>query len=109
MARGYRELRAELARMSAALALTEAHLARLREAIAIEAEDAVIHGRKKKRQFGRSSTTWTDADEREYQRQLGGICARRAGEFRALRSKAARQRAAVDAFRTKHRFNDECS
>lgn len=69
------------------------------------AEDTVTAIRPKTRQFGRGRTTWTDADEREYRRQLQRFARRFRGEVGALECKAARQRNALVVFQARHRLN----
>jgi hypothetical protein len=78
--RSHPELKVELARMTDALAVVEAHRNRVWARIEVLAEDTVTAVRPKARQFGRTSTTWTPADEREYQRQLERLSPRFSGE-----------------------------
>ena len=104
--RSVRVLKAELARMIAALAVIEAHHRRVWERLEVQAEDTVVSVRPKQRQYGRGRTTWTDADEREYVRQLQRLEAAHRGELVALARKAARQRAAIADFHARHRFNE---
>jgi len=104
--RAYDELRAELARMEAALSLTRRRYARLLARVTCEAEDAVIAARPRQRQSGRHKSAWTAADEREYARQFRACEARHERELAALELRAARQGAALIAFRARHRFND---
>ena len=103
---GHVELRVQLVRMRAALAVTAGHLDHIRLQMEQEAEDTVIAVRPKARQFGRGRTTWSPPDEREYRSRLRLLQARRAGEIVALVGKADRQQAAIAAFLRKHRFND---
>jgi hypothetical protein len=105
--RPYAELKAELATMMAALAVVEAHRKRVWARIEVLAEDTVTAIRPKARQFGRGRTTWTDADEREYRRQLERFARRFRGELGTLERKAARQRNTIVAFQARHRLNGD--
>lgn len=103
--RDYHLIKAELLRMTAALAAVEAHHAKVWVRIEVLAEDTVTAIRPKERQYGRGRTTWTSADEREFQRQVRRLARRFRGELRALERKAARQRDAIVRFQARHRLN----
>jgi hypothetical protein len=95
--------RARLARMERACAETERHLAIVESQIAARAERQTITARVKKRQLGRSSSTWTPADERHFQDTLAAVRFTRRREIEALSRKHARQQAAIAAFRARRR------
>lgn len=103
--RSYIEQRAMLARMERSRAETERHLAIIERQIAARAERMTISTRVKARQFGRTSTTWTRADERHYQEALAALRFERRGEIDALTRKLARQAGAIAAFRVRYRIN----
>lgn len=103
--RSYIEQRAMLARMERARAETERHLAVIENQIAARAERMTVTSRVKARQFGRSTSTWTPADERAFQENIAALRFERRGEIEALTRKLARQRGAVAAFRVRHRIN----
>ena len=101
----YLQRRELLVRMEAARRQTENHLARLHAGIERQAEATVIRIRTKRRQYGRHATTWTPADEREYERQLVLGREGRAPEIEALSRKLRRQGEAIDGFRALHGIN----
>lgn len=100
------ERRATLARMEAAHAETERHLAVIERQIAARAERIMMSSRVKTRQFGRTSATWSRADERDFQANLAALRFERRGEIDALGRKLARQAGAIAAFRVRHRTNE---
>ncbi|TIR52747.1 MAG: hypothetical protein E5X53_09410 [Mesorhizobium sp.] len=104
--RSYTEQRAMLARMEAARAETERHLAIIENQIAARAERMTTSTRVKARQFGRGATTWTRADERDFQENLAALRFERRGEIDALTRKLARQAGAIAAFRVRYRINE---
>lgn len=104
--RSYIEQRAMLARMERARAETERHLAIIERQIAARAERMTTSARIKAHQFGRTSTTWTRADERHYQEALAALRFERRGEIDALARKLARQAGAIAAFRVRYRINE---
>jgi translation initiation factor 1 (eIF-1/SUI1) len=101
----YLRQRELLVRMEAARRQTEHHLVRLHAEIERRAEASVIRIRTKRRQYGRHATTWTPADEREYERQLALGREGRASEVEALSRKLRRQAGAIVGFRARHGFN----
>lgn len=103
--RSYIEQRAMLARMEAARGETERHIAIIERQIAARAERMTTSTRVKARQFGRSSTTWTRADERDFQENTAALRFERHGEIDALARKLARQTGAIAAFRVRYRIN----
>lgn len=102
--RDHHKVEVELERMNAALAVVEAHRESVWRRIEILAEDTVVAVRPKTRQYGRTATTWTSADEREYRRQLQRFARRFQGELGALERKALRQRNAIARFQARHRL-----
>jgi hypothetical protein len=95
-----------LARMERARAETERHLAIIENQIAARAERMTITGRVKSRQYGRSTSTWTRADERAFQENVAALRFERRGEIEALSRKLARQIGAIAAFRVRHCINE---
>jgi len=104
--RSYTEQRTMLARMEAARAETERHLAIIENQIAARAERMTTSTRVKARQFGRGATTWTRTDERDFQGNLAALRFERRGEIDALTRKLARQAVAIAAFRVRYRINE---
>jgi hypothetical protein len=104
--RSYAEQRAALARMERARADTERHLAIIEHQIAARAERMTVTGRVKSRQYGRSTSTWTPADERAFKENVAALRFERRGEVDALSRKLARQTGAIAAFRVRHRINE---
>jgi hypothetical protein len=100
----YLQRRELLCRMEAARRQTKNHLARLSAEIERQTEASVIRIRTKRRQYGRHATTWTLADEREYERQLSLSAETRAPEVEALSRKLRRQAGAIGGFRARHGF-----
>lgn len=103
--RSYIEQRAMLARMEAARAETERHIAIIERQTTARAERMTTSTRVKARQFGRASTTWTRADERDFQENVAALRFERRGEIDALARKLARQTGAIAAFRVRYRIN----
>ncbi|MFI0847729.1 hypothetical protein [Mesorhizobium sp. IMUNJ 23232] len=103
--RSYIEQRAMLARMEAAHAETERHLAIVERQIAARAERMTISTYAKTRTFGRSTSRRSRADERDYQESLAALRFERRGEIDALTRKLARQAGAIAAFRVHYRMN----
>ena len=62
--------------------------------------------RVKARQFGRTSVTWSRADERDFQANVAALRLERRGEIEALFRKLARQAGAIAAFRVRHRSSE---
>jgi hypothetical protein len=106
--RSYSEQRARLARMEAARAETERHLAIVERQIEARAERMTVTSQAKSRQnrHRRSNSMWTSTDERIYQENVSAIRFERRGELDALARKLARQTGAIDAFRVRHRINE---
>lgn len=105
--RSYIEQRAMLARMEAARAETERHLAIVERQIAARAERMTVTSQAKSRQrHRRSNSMWTNTDERIFQENLAAIRFERHGEIDALSRKLARQTGAIAAFRVRHRINE---
>ena len=104
--RSFVEQRAKLARMEAARAETERHLAVIERQIAARAERMTTNARVKARQFGRGTATWTRADDRGFQANVAALRFERRGEIDALTRKLARQTGAIAAFRVRHRINE---
>ena len=102
----YAELRAMLARMEAAHAETARHLAVIERQMTARAERMTTSSRVKARQFGRTSATWSRADERDFQANLATLRFEWRGEIEALSRKLARQAGAIAAFRVRHRSSE---
>lgn len=100
------EQRAMLARMEAAHAETECHLAVIERQITTRAERMTTSNRVKVRQFGRTSATWSRAAERDFQANVVALRFERRGEIEALSRKLARQAGAIAAFRVRHRSSE---
>jgi len=69
------------------------------------AESGAIFLRAKKRQYGRHASTWTPADEKEYQTQLETLFTNHQSEIQPLRRKLQRQVDGIKTFRHRHGFN----
>jgi hypothetical protein len=63
-----------------------------------------VTGRVKARQYRRSTSTWTPADERAFQEDVAALRFERRCEIDALSRKLARQTGAIAAFRVRHRI-----
>lgn len=100
------EQRAALARMEAAHTETARHLAVIERQITSRAERMTTSSRVKARQFGRTTATWSRADERDFQANLATLHFARRGEIEALSRKLARQAGAIAVFRIRYRVNE---
>lgn len=105
--RSYTEQRAMLARMVRACEETRNHLSIIERQIVKRAERITITARVKIRQYGRSTSTWTPADERQYQENVAQLRFERRGEIDALTRKLERQEGAIAAFRVRYRINED--
>lgn len=103
--RAYAENRAMLARMEGARAETERHIAIIERQIETRAERIAISANVKTRQFGRGTSRWGRADERDYQEAIAALRFERRNEIDALSRKLARQAGAIAAFRVLHRID----
>jgi len=103
----YAEQRAMLARMVRAREETRNHLGIVERQIEKRAERMTITARVKTRQYGRSASTWTPADERHYHETAAALRFGRRGEIDTLTRKLERQDAAIAAFRVRHRINED--
>lgn len=92
-----------LARMAAAHAETQRQLGIIERQIAARAERLTITDRAKRRQHGRSASSWTKADERLFQQHVAELALARRGEIDALTCKLDRQETAIAEFRTRNR------
>ena len=92
-----------LTRMEAAQAETQRHPGVIERQIAARAERPTITDRAKRRQHGRSASSWTNADERLFQQHVAELALARRGEIDALTCKLDRQETALAEFRTRHR------
>lgn len=100
------EQRAMLARMEAAHAETERHLAVIERQIEARAERMTTSSRVKARQSGRTSATWGRADERDFRANVATLRFARRNEINALSRKLARQAGTIAAFRVRCRVNE---
>lgn len=89
-----------LTRMEAAQAQTQRLLGVIERQIAARAARLTITDRAKRRQFGRSATRWTNADERLFQQHVAALTLARCGEIDALLHKLDRQERTMAEFRT---------
>lgn len=94
-----------LTRMEAAHAETQRHLGVIERQIAARAERLTITDRAKRRQHGRSASSWTNADERLFRQHVAELALARRREIDALTRKLDRQEAAIAEFRTRHRVS----
>jgi hypothetical protein len=97
--------RLPLTRIEAAQAETQRHLGVVERQIAARAERLTITDRAKRRQLGRSASSWTNADERLFQQHVAELVLARRSEIDALTRKLDRQQAAIAEFRTRHRLS----
>lgn len=93
------DCRVVLARMEAAQAETLRHLGVIERQIAARAERLTITDRAKRRQHGRSASSWTSVDERLFQQHLAELALARRGEIDALTRKLDRQETAITQLR----------
>ena len=93
---------AMLARMEAARRETHAHLCLIERQIAARAERVMISFRARSRDYRKSRSTWSHADEQLYQATLSDLTFSRHREVDGLSRKLARQDAAIAAFRRRH-------
>jgi len=98
-----RDRRLLLARMEVAQAETQRHLGVIERQIAARAERLTITDRAKRRQHGRSASSWTNADERLFQQHVAELALARRGEVDALTRKLDRQEKAIAEFRRRNR------
>ncbi|WXC84856.1 hypothetical protein WDK88_45460 (plasmid) [Bradyrhizobium septentrionale] len=94
-----------LTRMEAAQAETQRHLGVIERQIAARAERLTITDRAKRRQHGRSASSWTNADERLFQQHVAELALARRGEIDSLTRKLDRQETAIAEFWTRHRVS----
>ncbi|MGY4501920.1 hypothetical protein ACVWYH_005877 [Bradyrhizobium sp. GM24.11] len=94
-----------LTRLEAAQAETQRHLGVIERQIAARAERLTITDRAKRRQHGRSASSWTNADERLFQQHVAELALARRGEIDSLTRKLDRQETAIAEFRTRHRVS----
>lgn len=99
------DCRLTLARMEAAQADTLRHLGVIERQIATRAERLTITDRAKRRQHGRSASSWTSADERLFQQHLAELALARRGEIDALTRKLDRQETAITQLRSRNRVS----
>ncbi|MGY4506443.1 hypothetical protein ACVWYH_010425 [Bradyrhizobium sp. GM24.11] len=97
---GPRDRRLLLARMEVAQAETQRHLGVIERQIAARAERLTITDRAKRRQHGRSASSWTNADERLFQQHVAELALARRGEIDALTRKLDWQETAIAQVRT---------
>ncbi len=97
--------RLTLARMEVAQAETQRHLGVIERQIAARAERLTVTERARRRQRGRSASSWTSADERLFQQHLAELALARRGEIDALTRKLDRQEAAIAEFRRRSRVS----
>jgi hypothetical protein len=100
-----RDRRLLLARMEVAQAETQRHLGVIERQIAARAERRTISDRAKRRQHGRSASSWTNADERLFQQHVAELALARCGEIDALTRKLDRQEKALAEFRRRSRVS----
>ena len=93
---------AMLATMEAARRETHAHLRLIERQIAARAERVMISFRARSRDYRKSRSTWSQADEELYQATLSKLTFSRHREVDGLSRKLARQDAAIAAFRRRH-------
>ena len=91
-----------LARMEAARRETHAHLRLIERQIAARAERVMISFRARSRDYRKSRSTWSHADEQLYRATLSELNFSRHREVDGLLRKLARQDAAIAAFRRRH-------
>lgn len=94
-----------LTRMEAAQAETTRHLGLIERQIASRAQRLTNTDRAKRRQHGRSASSWTHADERLFQQHVAELALARCNEIDALTRKLDQQEMAIAEFRTHHRVS----
>jgi hypothetical protein len=94
-----------LARMEIAKAETQRHLGVIERQIAARAERMTVTERAKRRQHGRSASSWTNADERLFQQHLAELALARHGEIDALTHRLDRQETAIAELRRRNRVS----
>ena len=99
------DCRLTLARMEVAQAETQRHLGVIERQIAARAERLTITDRAKRRQYGRSASNWTSADEQLFQQHLAKLALARRGEIDALTRKLDRQETAIAELRSGNRIS----
>lgn len=92
-----------LARMEASQAETQRHLGIIERQIVARAERLTITDRAKRRHYGRSASSWTNADERLIHQHAADLALARRGEIDALTRKLDRQEEAIAELRTRNR------
>ncbi|UPK40832.1 hypothetical protein IVB18_50360 (plasmid) [Bradyrhizobium sp. 186] len=95
-----------LARMEATQAETQRRLGVIERQIASRAERLTTTDRAKRRQHGRSASSWTNADERLFRQHVAELALARRGEIDALTRKLDRQETAIAEFRARQRASD---
>ncbi|WP_425645423.1 hypothetical protein [Agrobacterium leguminum] len=105
----YAAHRAMLARMVRAREETRNRLAIIERQIEKCAERMTITARLKTRQYGRTKSTWTRADERDYRENAAQLRFERRGEIDALTRKLERQDAAIAALRARLWINGDAA
>ncbi|MCE6076353.1 hypothetical protein FS799_15895 [Agrobacterium vitis] len=105
----YAEQRAMLARMIRTRDETRRHIEIIRRQIEKRAERMTVTTSLKTRQYGRMKSTWTRADERDYQENAAQLRFQPRGEIDALTCKLERQEAAIAAFRDRCQLNDDAA
>jgi hypothetical protein len=94
-----------LARMEVAQAETQRRLGVVERQIAARAERLTVTDRTKRRQRGRSASSWRNADERLFQQHIAELALARRGEIDALTRKLDRQETAIAEFRRRDRVS----
>ncbi len=97
---------AMLATMEAARRETLAHLRLIERQIAARAERLMTSIRARSRDYRKSRSTWSHADEELYQATLSELTFSRHREVDGLSRKLARQDAAIAAFRRRHGLSE---
>lgn len=95
-----------MARMEAARRETHAHLGLIERQIAARAERLMTTFRARSRDYRKSRSTLSHADEQLYRATLSELNFSRHREVDGLSRKLARQDAAIAAFRRRHGFSE---
>ena len=106
MPRDYAATRAQLDAMRAALAAVVRERAEVWRQMVDEAERRAAARYPEWRRPNRCSTRWLEKDRRLMDQHLVALHFERGRELTALDRKAARKRAAIEAFRLKHGCNE---